>query len=118
MRGCSEAPRGQPVPGGSKSSQPTSWLSMLVTEVPSRPGTVTTRCGPGAGHRQCAHRAFQLRGKSQGGRTPEGGRWGNFLMDGFVANGCIPSCFPLCILFCSGEPKRGFLGGIEEGSGG
>lgn len=76
MRGCSEAPRGRPVPGGSKSGQPTSWLSMLVTEVPSRPGTVTTRCGPGAGHRQCAHRAFQLRGKSQGGRTRRAGAGG------------------------------------------
>ena len=49
-------------------------------------------------------------GEKSGRTDSEGGCWGNLLMDGSVANGCIPSCFPLCILFCSGEPKRGFLG--------
>lgn len=108
MRGLLRSSEGSANPRGV--SRAASRPSMLVTEVSSHPGTVTTQCGPRAGHRQCAHRAFQLRGKSQGGRTPEGGHWGNLLTDGFVVNGRIPSCFPLCILFCSGEPKHGFLG--------
>lgn len=92
MRGLLRSSEGSANPRGV--SRAASRPSMLVTEVSSHPGTVTTQCGPRAGHRQCAHRAFQLRGKSQGGRTPEGRRWGNLLTDGFVVNGRIPSCFP------------------------
>ena len=81
----------------------TSQPSMLVTEVPSCHGTVTTQCGQGAGHRQCAHSTFQLKEKSQGGPTPEGGPRGILLMDGFMANGHISLYFALFILFLEEE---------------
>ena len=47
--------------------------------------------------------ASQLKEKSQGGLTLEGGPWGNLLMDGFMANGRIPLYFALFILFLEEE---------------
>ena len=43
--------------------QPAGQPSTLVTEVPSRHGTVSTQCWQGAGHRQCATVRLSLRRK-------------------------------------------------------